>query len=144
MGRVSIVRTSQRRTLGVVLVYHKVMYTKASHVPNNRFFSCRIEDVVSLKSLHLKIGPVSDLVWPTSNLLTNIMIESSWMGAIWRPCSIQAGRTKLLYTRVCACRLFWYPALTHWGRDKMAAIFQATFSNAFSWMKIYENTEVCS
>ena len=25
-------------------------------------------------------------------------------------------------------------ALTHWGRDKMAAIFQTTFSNAFSWM----------
>ena len=29
-------------------------------------------------------------------------------------------------------------ALTHWGRDKMAAIFQTTFSNGFSWMKMYE------
>ena len=29
-------------------------------------------------------------------------------------------------------------ALTHWGRGKMAAIFQATSSNAFSWMKVYE------
>ena len=28
--------------------------------------------------------------------------------------------------------------LTHWGRDKMAAIFWMTFSNAFSWMKMYE------
>ena len=28
--------------------------------------------------------------------------------------------------------------LTHWGRDKMAAIFQLTFSHAFSWMKMYE------
>ena len=28
--------------------------------------------------------------------------------------------------------------LTHWGRDKMAAIFQTTFSNGFSWMKMYE------
>ena len=26
--------------------------------------------------------------------------------------------------------------LTHWGRDKMAAIFQTTFWNAFSWMKM--------
>ena len=26
--------------------------------------------------------------------------------------------------------------LTHWGRDKMAAIFQTTFSNAFSRMKM--------
>ena len=29
-------------------------------------------------------------------------------------------------------------SLTHWGRDKMAAIFQTTFSNAFPWMKMYE------
>ena len=29
-------------------------------------------------------------------------------------------------------------ALTHWVRDKMTAIFQTTFSNAFSWMKMYE------
>ena len=28
--------------------------------------------------------------------------------------------------------------LTHWGRDKMAAISQTMFSNAFSWMKIYK------
>ena len=36
--------------------------------------------------------------------------------------------------------LFWTIVgllLTHWGRDKMAAIFQMTFSNAFSWMKMY-------
>ena len=28
--------------------------------------------------------------------------------------------------------------LTHWGQDKMAALFQMTCSNAFSWMKMYE------
>ena len=28
--------------------------------------------------------------------------------------------------------------LTHWGRDKMVAISQTTFSNAFSWMKMYK------
>ena len=28
--------------------------------------------------------------------------------------------------------------LTHWGQDKMAAISQTTFSNAFSWMIMYE------
>ena len=31
-----------------------------------------------------------------------------------------------------------YQALTHWGRDKMAAISQTIFSNAFSWMEMYE------
>ena len=37
--------------------------------------------------------------------------------------------------------------LTHWGRDKMAAIFQTTFSNAFSWMKMFKfwlRFQVCS
>ena len=28
--------------------------------------------------------------------------------------------------------------LTHWGRDKMADIFQTAFPNAFSWMKMYK------
>ena len=28
--------------------------------------------------------------------------------------------------------------LTHWGRDEIDAIVQTTFSNAFSWMKMYQ------
>ena len=28
--------------------------------------------------------------------------------------------------------------LTHWGWDKMAAILQTTFLNAFSWMEIHD------
>ena len=31
-----------------------------------------------------------------------------------------------------------FHVLKHWGRDKMAAIFQTTFSNRFSWMKMYD------
>ena len=38
--------------------------------------------------------------------------------------------------------------LTHWGGGKMVAISQMTFSNAFSWMKMFKFwlnfTEVCS
>ena len=35
----------------------------------------------------------------------------------------------------------WILSLTHWDRDKMASIFQITFSNTFSWMKkIYRKT----
>ena len=30
------------------------------------------------------------------------------------------------------------PNLTHWGRDKITAISQMTFSNAFSWMEMHE------
>ena len=35
-------------------------------------------------------------------------------------------------SRMCSC------GLTHWGRDKMDAISQTTFSSAFSWMKMFE------
>ena len=31
-----------------------------------------------------------------------------------------------------------YMLTTHWGRDKMDAIFQMTFSNAFYWMKMFK------
>ena len=33
---------------------------------------------------------------------------------------------------------WWTVWLTHWGRDKMDTISQTTFSNVFSWMKMYE------
>ena len=61
-----------------------------------------------------------------------------------------ACKIRITVSMVMACRLHlnqcWIIAscppysfqLTHWGRDKMAAIFQTTFSNAFYWMKIYE------
>ena len=44
---------------------------------------------------------------------------------------------------IMACYLFGATLLsktmlTHWGWDKMAAIFQTTFSNGFSWMKMHE------
>ena len=36
--------------------------------------------------------------------------------------------------------VMWYRnlSLTYWGRDKMAAISQTTFSNAISWIKMYK------
>ena len=58
----------------------------------------------------------------------------------------------ILYIIISAAK--WSPfclglnVLTHWGRDKMTTIFRMTFSNAFSWMKMFKFwlnfTEVCS
>ena len=42
---------------------------------------------------------------------------------------LNAHRNNITGGRVC---------LTQWGRDKMVTIFQTTFSNAFSWTKMYE------
>ena len=41
-------------------------------------------------------------------------------------------------TDICISELGCHHSLTHWGRVKMAAIFQTTFSNGFSWMKMHE------
>ena len=73
-------------------------------------FSYRIE-VISLKSLHPKIGLDIDLVYPTSSFFTNIVTNPNWMRAITR-CGIQRGRVNLLCARLCACRLFWLTFLT--------------------------------
>ena len=52
----------------------------------------------------------------------------------WRPSDWQVS-----YHSVKRKQLVWWSFhLTHWGQDKMAAISQVTFSNAFSWMKMYE------
>ena len=42
------------------------------------------------------------------------------------------------HSSVCACAYNHSHTLTHWGRDKMEAISQTTFSGAFPWIKIYE------
>ena len=40
--------------------------------------------------------------------------------------------------RISRSGLTWGRILTHWGRDKLDAISQTTFSNVFSWMKMFE------
>ena len=50
-------------------------------------------------------------------------------------CIICIYKYLIYYIKTYTARCPW---LTHWGRDKMAAIFQTTFSNVFSWIKMYE------
>ena len=52
--------------------------------------------------------------------------------SLWRHCSVLLGID--LYPTMCG----FISQLTYWGRNKMAAISQTMFSNAFSWMKMCE------
>ena len=47
-------------------------------------------------------------------------------------------RLYIFYPGYCLFPLLVSLILTHWGRNKMAAIFQTTFSNDFLLMKMYE------
>ena len=75
----------------------------------------------SFKKIHLKL---SSGKWRPFCLGLNVLMGSYWLRhMINDPAKYCMERSIML---------------THWGRDKMAAIFQTTFSNAFSWMKMYE------
>ena len=51
--------------------------------------------------------------------------------------SVRRGREEQVQSTACGSQCARCP-LSHWGRDKMAAIFQTTFWNGFSWMKMYK------
>ena len=55
------------------------------------------------------------------------------LSAIWDPTTLVTG----IWRRHDSKRRRFHLSSTHWGRDKMVAIFRSTFSNAFSRMKIY-------
>ena len=100
----------------------------------------------------------AELFWRNRNMYLHIIYTSlkchgvvSWTPHLWKP------STHLWYTvntkavmqtqgisshnvdLVCPQKSSpTWSGLTHWGRDKMAAISQTTFSSEFSWMKMYE------
>ena len=63
--------------------------------------------------------------YPQGNLWSTTLVKLQY---VISPSSVRHGILTLLKL-IC---------LTHWGWDKMAAIFQTTYSNRFSWMKMYE------
>ena len=71
---------------------NKVMYTKALPITNNRYFHIESKKW-SVQNLSLSISDRISIgcAQPAASPLTS-WLESSWMGAIWRPCSIQVGR----------------------------------------------------
>ena len=62
-------------------------------------------------------------------------LRSGMKSAPWHP-DIPVGHTAVNLGVKKDCEYSRWILLTHWSQDKMAAIFQTTFSNAFSWMKI--------
>ena len=73
-------------------------------------------------------------IWTNAVILSILTLETKFREIL--------SKIQTLNSRKCIskCRPFCLSltVLTHWGRDKMATIFQATFWNGFSWMKMYE------
>ena len=72
---------------------------------------------------------------PNFSSLPQQLIAADWNWIASRPSSS---------TKACFCTMRHVARqpflglfnITHWGRDEMAAIFQTTFSNTFSWMEM--------
>ena len=66
--------------------------------------------------------------------------STNYMSAAWLPWDSQwsLASTPWAMNLYFKFRAIYFWLLTHWGRDKMAAFSQTTFSNAFSSMKMFE------
>ena len=94
----------------------------------------------------LSIGPLRIKFCETLIKIQNFSFTKMHLkisSAKWRP--FCPGGDELIYSladfvltlhKVLPIRCKW--DLTFWGRDKMGAIFQTTFWNGFSWIKMYE------
>ena len=100
---------------------------------------------LSLTHLLNILSPIqSGRQFPKRHLQINVLIkfrfESNFIEVFSCPSNPQQAiiwtNDGLVYWRIYS----WLglDVLTHWGRDEMAANFQTSFSNAFSWMKLCE------
>ena len=87
----------------------------------------------------LSPGRHQAIIWPNARILSIGTLRTNFIEI---SIGIQAFSFKKMHLKMSSEK--WRPCclglnvLTHWGWDKMAAIFQTTFLNRFSWMKIYE------
>ena len=92
-------------------------------------------------------GPVnSPHKWPVTRKMSpfdDVIMTNHYLWHRWR---MHAQKNSNVYVSWYVCIMLDKPwslsarwqfsvLLTHWGRDKMAVIFQTTISNAFSWME---------
>ena len=118
------------RRLSMVVAPCKMIITWYCHIPVlvqiRRFTACfcwRYVLQIAVFLVHV-IASGASVIW-------SIKLDMSWdcpVSVIDVPSSINPLRHYNAQASV----------LIHWGRDKMDAISQTTFSNAFSWMKMHE------
>ena len=97
---------------------------------------------------YVNVNSLDPEVWGSNLYFSNVNWQLlSWL-FIWNMPKLNAGRLHEWLVNIAYDSTKSLPEaivttskavnLTHWGRDKMAAIFQTTFSNAFSSVKMYE------
>ena len=118
---------------GVFLVYFFSINLSKYEPKSNNLFSVQVMTLVP------------NLGNTLARLIMTLIVRFMW--PTWGPCG--ADRTEVCpilapWTLLSGDPFYWrifaspeLSILTHWGRLKMAAISQTTFSKAFAWMKMY-------
>ena len=96
----------------------KRLQTEPKHISARRHFNIALRGLIiwSCKALYM---------WDLCFKFSNFFWSLAGVSAILLPSHLPRFKNDM-------------NILTHWGQDKMPANFLMTFSNAFSWMKIYE------
>ena len=87
----------------------------------------------------LLAGRRQAIIWSNAGILLNWTLGTNFSEIL---SEIDTFSFKQIHLKMSSGK--WRPyclglnVLTHWGRDKMAAISQTTFANGFSGMKMYE------
>ena len=131
--------------LGGIWIYNwKAMNRQSMHIFVNTQVAARYLEI-SLTILHDVTGCKEGNKYVIAMQLWTIEICSQH-SAYWCPKTVRCGNGRVTIMLVSQVPLhyqdpFWSAygfRLTPWGWKRMAAISQMTYSNAFSWMKMYK------
>ena len=87
-------------------------------------------------NLAIRVGTYD---WNQTIYLKSTCIEAKVKKCRWWQYPIQPSRPKTINEAMDMQKWTGMLKLTHWGPRQMDAISQTTFSNAFSWMKLFES-----
>ena len=107
-------------------LFHSIVHKKCFHVKNIMHNTS-----LAIWTVHAEMGKLWEEQSPNHQRLVSIFFrhQGSQQSRCYGIIDIAVESTlKPLISRT----------LTHWGRDKMAAVSQTTLSNAFSWMNMLE------
>ena len=83
-------------------------------------------------------GRCQAIIWTNAWILLNGPIGTNFSEMLIKICTCSIKKMHLKMSAIWRRCYLGLNVLTHWGRDKMAAIFQTIFSNGLSWMKMFE------
>ena len=97
---------------------------------NSSKFKCKVVTTkFCVNNTYVLLFKYNSFLWSDDKRLNcnRKILNCGWKNCQWNALQIISNFQYILLT-----------VLTHWGLDEIDAILQTTFSNAFSWMKMYE------